>query len=853
MADVNLDEIVDYRAEYSAHVKNCKITGDQMTGLCPFHKDREASFSVNLKTGQWKCFAEGESGNFVSFWAKLNGTDTNTAYKEILRKYGIESKKKGKGPLKPYTLEEYSRSKGIPVEFLKERFHLSTTMDGNGIKYMEEPYFRLDGTTAHQRRRYGSKVLKWGYGQKNAPLYGEWMIEKIREKGAVILVEGESDTQTLWYMGFPAMGVPGASNFRKDHTAILHGLTVFLHVEPDQGGQTFKRTVCKQLDETGFEGKVLTWSCGDAGAKDPSALMLSLGPEKAKEKIRALLKKSEQADIPVEAQGGELTKPPVDLKRPDDWSMNNNGIVYHDKKEGDIFVCRTPITLTKRLLSLEDGTEKIEIAYLRDGEWHFARYPRNVIFQAKNITVLSDLGCTVTSENAKKVVKFLGDLEAKNLNDIPKAKSTSSFGWQKDGSFIPGFQNDVVLDIEPSQQGMASAYCEEGTLDGWIQTMSPHRSRERFRFILASGFTAPLLRILKQRIFFVYNWGGSKGGKTAALKAALSAWGDPERLMVNFNATQVGLERMAALYSDLPLGIDERQLAGKNQGGLEKIVYMIASGTGKIRGAKAGGLQNTQSWRTVALATGEEPIATESSQTGVSTRVLELYGGPFENEAQAAAMHRDASRNFGHAGPEFVRRLVQIPDEDMLELYDTLLNRIQGENEYGSHLAGVAAVTMADVLIGRWFFGDADPEGGSVDMAQKILTAQKQYAVQDVNVNAVNLIMDWVQSNMAFFDGTQSRDENLYRQRYGFIEDGSVWAYQSLVDDLLKGHGFSPRKTYRYMVEQKILLTEEDGRFTVRRQEGRKRERFLRITLDEVQEPGTGESDELDDEDELPF
>ena len=47
--------------------------------------------------------------------------------------------------------------------------------------------------------------------------------------------------------------------------------------------------------------------------------------------------------------------------------------------------------------------------------------------------------------------------------------------------------------------------------------------------------------------------------------------------MVNFNATQVGLERTAAFYCDLPLGIDERQLAGKNQEGLEKTIYMIAS------------------------------------------------------------------------------------------------------------------------------------------------------------------------------------------------------------------------------------------------------------------------------------
>ena len=71
---------------------------------------------------------------------------------------------------------------------------------------------------------------------------------------------------------------------------------------------------------------------------------------------------------------------------------------------------------------------------------------------------------------------------------------------------------------------MATAYCQNGTFEKWVEHMAPHRSRQKFRFILAASFAAPLLRIVKQRIFFVYNWGGSKGGKTAALKAALSAW-----------------------------------------------------------------------------------------------------------------------------------------------------------------------------------------------------------------------------------------------------------------------------------------------------------------------------------------
>ena len=47
---VDLDRIVDYRAEYTAAVAKYKIAGDNLIGLCPFHDDRNNSFSVDLKT-----------------------------------------------------------------------------------------------------------------------------------------------------------------------------------------------------------------------------------------------------------------------------------------------------------------------------------------------------------------------------------------------------------------------------------------------------------------------------------------------------------------------------------------------------------------------------------------------------------------------------------------------------------------------------------------------------------------------------------------------------------------------------------------------------------------------------------
>ena len=95
-AEVDLDRLVDYKTEYCSAIKKHHISGDNLTGLCPFHDDRNNSFSVNLKTGQWMCHAENESGNFLTFYAKLHGLDTKEAYKQILEQHGIHNEPKEK-------------------------------------------------------------------------------------------------------------------------------------------------------------------------------------------------------------------------------------------------------------------------------------------------------------------------------------------------------------------------------------------------------------------------------------------------------------------------------------------------------------------------------------------------------------------------------------------------------------------------------------------------------------------------------------------------------------------------------------------------------------------------------------
>ncbi len=860
--NVDLDRIVDYRREYTSVIQKYQIAGDNLTGLCPFHQDKQNSFSADLKTGQWYCFSEDDGGNFVTFYAKLHGIDTKQAYKEILENYGVtqDSQKPKPKPkqtaatdLVPYSVEQYSFDKRLPVDFLTDTCRVVTKKERGGLTCLQMPYFTEDNQQAAVRKRYGNKGFRWQKGSAGKIcLYGEWRLQEIRKVGWAILVEGESDTQSLWYMGLPAIGVAGASMFKSYQAATLQGLKLYIHKEPDGGGETFTKKLFQGLKEGGFTGDIYLWSCDRLGTKDPSDLYIKHGKEEAAQLIREALKAAEHIDLDKQLTPEAIEGAPINLRQPEGWIYSEKGISAIDQKTyTPVGVCRTPIILTQRLKSLETGDEKIEIAFKRDGQWQTAIYPRSTIFSSRSITTLADLGCTITSENAKRVVSFLGALEAENIDIIPKNDATSTFGWQPGKRFLPGHDDGLTLDIDPSQRGMAAAYCKNGTMERWVAHMAPHRDRMKFRFILAAGFAAPLLRIVKQRIFFVYNWGGSKGGKTAALKAALSAWGDPERLMVSFNATQVGLERTAAFYCDLPLGIDERQLAWNNQGALEKIVYMIASGTGKIRGSKGGGLQTIHQWRTVALATGEEPLSTETTQTGVSTRVLEIYGGPFENEADAALMHQQSATDCGWAGPAFIEKILAMDERQIVDLYEQMQDHVRAisEGKNGSHIAGIAAVALADAMIDAWFFGGQPEEAWkeAKRMAADILVNQVESNATDVNENAVQFIVDWILSNKAYF-GTNAVGTCL-----GFTSDtgNTAYIFPSMLNQALSKAGYSPRKTMKYMADNGLIssYTEKGGRktYTVMKWFGTRSSRFVEFHIGKLSES----KDAVDDAEEL--
>ena len=101
------------------------------------------------------------------------------------------------------------------------------------------PYLDENGEVLLTRSRVsltGKPKVKTRKGDKHR-LYGLWKLEEAREAGYAWLVEGESDSQTLWYHGEPAVGIPGANGWKAEWAADLEGIERLYFVVEDEAGE----------------------------------------------------------------------------------------------------------------------------------------------------------------------------------------------------------------------------------------------------------------------------------------------------------------------------------------------------------------------------------------------------------------------------------------------------------------------------------------------------------------------------------------------------------------------------------------------------------------------------------------
>ena len=212
-----------------------------------------------------------------------------------------------------------------------------------------------------------------------------------------------------------------------------------------------------------------------------------------------------------------------------------------------------------------------------------------------------------------------------------------------------------------------------GDMAGWQVAASAALAQTGTNFHwplgLCAGFAGPLLGLIRGTPCGFNLSGDTSQGKTMAQRLAASVWATPSEkqgVLFSMNTTTNAAEDLAGVGTETFLALDEIG-AMQNPKDLSNLLFTLSTGTGKSRKAGRGrGLAETADFRPFVILSNERPLRTVVQdaggdyKTGLSVRFPDLDVSAGEKvDAETIQKLEGYARHYGHAGPAFIRWLVE--------------------------------------------------------------------------------------------------------------------------------------------------------------------------------------------------
>ena len=613
-----------------------------------------------------------------------------------------------------------------------------------------------------------------------------------------------------------------------------------------------------RINRRSYESVMVEVKHAGATVRDVESVKKAVNASARKNKLR-LVQPGEQKELtrvkdifPDAPVGDDLVIPPG-------WQVREDG-VFKEKLVGSpskgyevqrIQATFSPILLQKKLVDGSDGTEGYCLLWLSEGEWKTHPVGRGDMADARLIIRLAEFGLPVTTPTANLVVEYLAAFEAANSGRMPKGKLSSHMGWQGekgDGGFLWG-ENFISTDgtiykggdikkspphelpaevvfLKPKDSGthqLVSGFRSKGSAARWLVAMSKTEDYPLIGFAVFSSLAAPLLTIFgipNLVIDYAYT---TSTGKTTALKAAASCWGNPgERtngsLIKSWHSTRVFVERAASLFHSLPLILDETKRA-KRPDEVAQFVYDHASGQSKNLGNIVG-TRKTGYWHSVLLSSGESKVTSFSADAGgAHARVLSIWGAPFGKPRKSKAVMINEftnmiEANYGHAGPRLVSHVLKYRDSWL-----KWKAQIRGLAKHYRELAGdngpaqrqaesFAIIHFAGQLLDQTM---GSPWNVEETMASVHKIAAMELSDSDRAKDALCRVFSWANAHSNQFIGRAGQAP--YAAGYlGAWENSDEWKnitfFPHKLDEFLSKRGFEPKSVLKTWRDRKWLATE---------------------------------------------
>src|SRR5579859_133483 len=285
-----------------ARLPEAKPHGHWYNTLCPAHQDQDMSFGfTESKTGgvHFHCFAGCSREQIL---AALHLTE------DEVRGDGRTTRPDRRITLWDLAVEKCLHPSYLLSYGLIDGYTWRTSKGKTVEQVIRIPYYLENGeehTLAHIRFNLTAKGGTGADGTGSLIPYGLNRLADARSAGSLVIVEGESDCWTLWRFGFPALGIPGATNAKTLHADLLKGIErVYICQElTDNAGRAFPSHVARRLAETGYAGQCFALPLlSTHDVKDPNALLQRLYREQRIDAFPQEMQKALETATPIELQ-----------------------------------------------------------------------------------------------------------------------------------------------------------------------------------------------------------------------------------------------------------------------------------------------------------------------------------------------------------------------------------------------------------------------------------------------------------------------------------------------------------------------------------------------------------------------
>ncbi len=230
-------ERLDLPALIKELMPSCRPTGRELSGLCPFHDDQAASFSINPTTGYFKCHACGEKGSIFDLFGKVHGLDFPASIKALTARAGL-TPGDNNGSIKPIEVDrhDYHDADG---NLLYQRVRFEPGDNGRSKKYLP-----FDPATGNWRRPC-DPVL--------------YHLPEVTVASSVIICEGERKADVLqhWQLVGTCFDSGANSTITPAMIGALTNKDLVILPDNDDSGRIYSDNIIKAMQEKAASIKVV--------------------------------------------------------------------------------------------------------------------------------------------------------------------------------------------------------------------------------------------------------------------------------------------------------------------------------------------------------------------------------------------------------------------------------------------------------------------------------------------------------------------------------------------------------------------------------------------------------------------